>query len=135
MRQLLVLLVLVGFTIPVGAADVSGVWTIYISWERLGGTHTTVCMLQQEDRQLTGSYWWGGGRYSVTGNRDTSGVSWSLDLDEDGFVIFEGRSTKTTCRFRARSRRTGAEAPSRQLGGRWSGETGREELTRLVPTP
>ena len=90
MRQLLVLLVLVGFTIPVGAADVSGVWTIDISWERLGGTPTTVCMLQQEDRQLTGSCWWGGGRYSVTGNRDTSGVSWSLDLDEDGFVIFEG---------------------------------------------
>ena len=90
MRQLLVLLVLVGFTISVGAADVSGVWTIDISWERLGGTHTTVCMLQQEDRQLTGSCWWGGGRYSVTGNRDTSGVSWSLDLDEDGFVIFEG---------------------------------------------
>ncbi len=90
MKTLPILLAALSFAVPARAADVSGEWAIDISWRRLGGTHTTVCMLQQEDRQLTGNCWWGGGRYSVTGNRDTSGVSWSLDLDEDGFVIFEG---------------------------------------------
>ena len=86
MKTLPVLLCVVTLTVPVFSAAVSGEWTINITWYRIGGTHTTVCTLQQHDRELTGSCWWAGRQYPVTGETHNGAVSWSFDIDEDSFV-------------------------------------------------
>ena len=102
MKQLMVLLVLVWLSAPVSAADVSGEWTFEISWERIGGTHTTVCTLRQQDRELAGSCWWGGRQFHLTGETDNSAVFWSFEIDENSTVAFDGRLDEDDISMRGR---------------------------------
>ena len=90
MRKLTMVVILSCVSVPLAAQDLSGVWSMEISWPSIGAVNKTACTFEQEGDELTGSCWWGGRSFPLTGEVRDNEVGWVLNIDEKEVVVFDG---------------------------------------------